>query len=55
MLFVDVVMMTELVEEEIRFWESGNLLGGKQGWKSFLPEVVSAFDFTFCLRSGSKA
>ena len=55
MLFVGVVRMSELVEEEIRLRESGDLLGGKQGGKPFLPEVVSAFDFPFCLRSGCKA
>jgi hypothetical protein len=55
MLFVRVMMIAELVEEDIGLRESGDLLGRKESGESFLPEIVSTFYFAFGLWGGSKA
>ena len=51
--FVGINVGQELVQQLISMLEVTNVLGGQKGWEALLPEVMSAFDFAFCLRGGS--
>ena len=43
-----------MVEQSVCGFETKDVLGSKEGWETFLPIVVTALDFAFCLWSGSK-
>lgn len=45
----------DLPEEAVGGIESQDAVGGEQGRETFLPAVVTAFDFAFCLRGGREA
>lgn len=53
--FLSVVVEAELLDEAVGFRESGDVLGGEEGGKTSLPEVVCALDFSFGLGSGGEA
>jgi hypothetical protein len=53
--FLGVVVMAEFFEQSVGLREGGDLLGGEERREAFLPEVVSALDFAFGLRSGRVA
>jgi hypothetical protein len=53
--FFCVVMMAKFFEQRVGLREGGDLLGGEDWRKAFLPEVVRALDLAFGLRGGSVA
>lgn len=55
MLFVRIVMQAHRLEERVGWGEGGDLLGGKKGGETFLPEVMETFNFAFGLWGGRVA
>lgn len=55
MFFAPVVVLAELVEQGIGGVEGGDLLGGKEGRQTLLPEVMDPLDLALGLRGGRKA
>jgi len=54
MFFHRVVVAAQDVQEWIGFGQGGNGVGSQQGRKAFLPELVTALDFSLGLRGWSK-
>lgn len=55
MEFVSVGVVKERLEQGVCRLDDADGIGCEDGWEPFLPVVVAAFDFAFCLRSGSVA
>ena len=52
MFFVCIVMDADLIKKGIGLGQIEGVLGGKKGWESPLPEIMSALDLALGLRSG---